>query len=849
MRNYLIGLIIFSTSTIAVAQNGYFFPEGSTFDTTVPEPRDILQYDVGDFHTRYDLLISYMKELSMNSDKVDMKIIGYTNERRPQVVVTITSPENHAKLEEIRTEHLKFTDPSIADPPLDDQPAIILLGYNVHGNEPSSSEAAMLTAYYLTASTSDETSKFLEEAVIMIDPAFNPDGRDRHTTWVNSYHGFPPVADPLDAEHNEMWPRGRTNHYWFDLNRDWLPLAQRESQNRIKFYHQWLPHMVTDFHEMGSNSSYFFEPTEPFGSENPLVPRGNYDRLNNLMADYIERSMNEMKSLYFTREVFDNSYPGYGSTYPDIHGGLGLVFEQASSRGHVQNTDAGQITFPFSIRNHTRSSIAAIRATVENRTEFIEFQSRFFRDALASGTKDPVNGYVFGDAKDRGRTRKFAELLLSHQIEVYQLDRNLTLGGKKFNVGEAFVVPTGQKQYKMVQTMFKPVDQFYDSVFYDASAWTMALGYGLPYEPLSLKTLPNGSRVLHQDLEWKTPEPARAEYSYIMSWDDYYAPKALHHLQQKGIIVRGAFKPFRAKTSDGTSREFGSGTMMINIGEQHLSSEMVFNMVKEVSRKTGIVAHTVSTGRNIAGPDLGSGNNIVLKAPKAIMIVGGSTSSYEAGEVWHLLDERVGLPVTKIRSDQFGRANLNDYNVMILVSGNYSALGENNIKKIREWVRSGGTLIGIRGAVNWLINSKMVDQTMKQTDSEPSGRKSYANMREERGAMAIGGSIYRADVDITHPIGFGLSGTSIPVYRNHRYFLNPSTDPYHSVSVYSKSPHLDGYIHPLNLKHLEGTASMISEPSGGGRYLLFLDNPNFRGYWYGTNKMFLNGIFLREMIR
>ncbi|RMG80139.1 MAG: zinc carboxypeptidase, partial [Bacteroidetes bacterium] len=348
------------------AQNEYYFPEGLTFDASIPSPSDFLGYPIGAWHTRHDQMTAYFEQLAEVSELADFQVIGYSVEHRPQVILTITSPENRADLEAIRTRHLALAQNPDATAETENMPVVVLLGYNVHGNEPSSTEAAMLTAYYLLAARFEGRAETLRHAVIMIDPAYNPDGRDRHTNWVNMHKGNPPVADPLDREHNEVWPRGRTNHYWFDLNRDWLPLAQVESQNRMAFYQQWLPNVATDFHEMGTNSTYFFEPTKPFGSENPRVGRRNYDELNAAFAPYFQRALDDIGALYFSKEAFDNFYPGYGSTYPDMTGGLGLLFEQASSRGHVQASNTKDLTFAYTIRNQVRAGLATVRAAVDN---------------------------------------------------------------------------------------------------------------------------------------------------------------------------------------------------------------------------------------------------------------------------------------------------------------------------------------------------------------------------------------------------------------------------------------------------------------------------------------------------
>jgi len=297
-------------------------------------------------------------------------------------MLTITTPENLKNLDNLKQQHLAFTDPAKSVSNYDGVPVFINLAYNVHGNEPSSSEAALLAAYTFVASESPEIVKYLNNAIIMLDPTINPDGRDRHTQYANMYQGNPLVADPADAEHNEYWPRGRTNHYWFDLNRDWLLGINPESRGKLTWYHEWYPNVVTDFHEMGSQSSYFFEPVKVNASQDPIMPKENYEDLNNLFGEYFASALDSIGSFYFTKEVFDGTYPGYGSSYPDLQGGLGLLFEQASSRGHKQTTKFGEITFPFTIRNQYTSSITTVRAAVENKAMLRKYQQDFFKSAL-----------------------------------------------------------------------------------------------------------------------------------------------------------------------------------------------------------------------------------------------------------------------------------------------------------------------------------------------------------------------------------------------------------------------------------------------------------------------------------
>lgn len=849
LRFLILGLTVLSLN-IGFSQNDYFFPPGTTFKSDIPSPMDFLGYKTGDFHTRHDRMVSYFQELARISNLAHFQIIGYTNEYRPQVVLTITSPSNYQNLESIRNNQLANANPINTAPiNLDNHPAIVLLGYNVHGNESSSMEAAMLVAYYLLAAENAEVSNFLNNAVIFIDPNFNPDGRDRHTHWANMHRAYNLSADPLDREHNEGWPRGRTNHYWFDLNRDWLPLAQVESVNRVRFYHQWLPNVVTDYHEMGSTSTYFFEPTKPYGSENPLVPRSNYDGLNSVFAKYFAEALDEIGSQYFTKEVYDNSYPGYGSTYPDIHGGLGMVFEQASSRGHVQTTTTEPITFPFTIRNHLRTSIATIKASVENRVMLQQHQKQFFQDAYKEGNTSAVKYYVFGAPEDEGRTRAFLSLLVQHQIKTYTLGKNVTIGDKAYKAGKAYVVPAAQPQYKMVQTFFEPVTTFYDSVFYDASAWTVALAFNMPYsrykQPLELNDM-----ITLEKLNIAAPDVEKAQYAYAFEWSDYFAPKALFYLLSKGIHAKVAQKEAVMTTIDG-DHTFGYGSIAIPIADQKYSPAEIHQFVSEAAKLAGIKIYAINSGRSLQGIDLGSRHFSTVEKPQIAMIIGDGTSAYEAGEVWHLLDTRFNIPFSKIDVHDFSRLDLNKFNTLILVSGNYDALGDAGLKKIKDWTASGGTLILQRTAINWamgkdLIKEKKVESPKKE--GEQKARFDYITAADRSGAKEIGGSVYSCNLDITHPLGYGNTSKEISVYRNHNLFLQPSSSLYSTVVQYTDSPLLDGYVHKENLEMIKNSASLLVSKVGRGRAILFLDNPNFRGFWYGTNKLFLNALFFGNQI-
>jgi len=836
-------LITFFISMGGFAQSSYYFP-GEKFDPAIPSPEEFLGYPIGDWHTRYDLIVKYFEKLDQISPNAQIATIGYTHERRPKIILTIASTRNLSNLEQIRVTQLQLADPSQAKPDVSKMPAIIHMGYGVHGNEPSSAEAAMLSAYWLLASQSELAQNLRENSVVHIDPTVNPDGRDRHSLWANSNKGFPPVADPLDREHNEAWPAGRTNHYWFDLNRDWLPLAHPESQSKIAWYHQWYPNVTTDFHEMGTNSTYFFEPTKPFGSENPVVPRKNYEDINVRFAKYFAEYMDEIGSLYWTKEVFDNSYPGYGSTYPDIQGGLGLVFETASSRGHLQSSQRGPISFAFTIRNHVVNSLATMEAALDNRVYMHDYLREFFETAVSEGQKDASKNYLFGDQFDASRTQLFVKFLMDHQINVYENTNDVNLGGYAFKKGKSYLVPTAQPQYRMVRTMFEEVKEFADSVFYDASAWTMAHAYGMPFAKApaakagdQLQTLPSSSFDF----------PSGKAYAYLIDWSDYYAPKLLFELQKEGIHLEQVGQSFSAETQIGV-KDFSAGALMIPMGFQSLESGKVIELLQEHAKSTNQQVFAVKTGLNLKGIDLGSNLVGAITKPKAIMVVGSGISSIEAGEIWYLLDSQVGMPITKVNSDQMARVNLFDYTTLILPSGNYSDFSERTITHLKDWANRGGTIISMKTASLWLNRIELTKEnpvTIEDESKDPS-KLPFGDRGAFEGAKEVGGSIYMANLDLTHPIAFGYHRENLPVYRNTSIFIKPSSDKYLTPIRYVENPYLGGYISKPNLEKLKQSASVIISKTGQGRVIHFFDSPNFRGTWFGTNKLFLNALFFGD---
>jgi hypothetical protein len=820
------------------SQSSYFHIDESKMNKSIPSPEKFLGYSVGDQHTRHEKLVEYFRELDRLSDRVTVQTLGTTYEKREQIAAIFTSTANHQHIEEIRSAQLK-SQLSGGD---DKIPLVIHLGYNVHGNEPSSSEAAMLTAYYLTASEDPETIMWLDQLVILMDPVINPDGRDRHTSWANEHKAEPPVGDPLDREHTEAWPGGRGNHYWFDMNRDWFLGIHPETRNRVKFFHQWRPYVQTDHHEMGSTSTFYFDPGK-YSSNNPVVPNYLYDNVYPRYGEYFAKAMSGIGSMYFTKEAFDKLYPGYGSSYINFYGGAGFLFEQGSSRGHVQETTTIPITFAFTIRNQFTASLTTIRASLAEKANLFKLRKDFYTSAAETAKKSPVRGYVFGDPSDHTRTNAFLDILLLHEVEVYSNGTSITMGGQRFEKDQSYVVPTDQQNYIMVRSLFEKGITYTDSLFYDASTWSVIQALGIPYGELKTP-VSKGTRVT-ETMAYKAMPVTRSDYDYVFELKDYNAHKAIFMLQKGGVMVQSAMRSFTSNVN-GKPKLFGYGSISIPVNLQRISADSIYRLVSTVSAQTGIDIYPLETGLNQGGIDMGSGYLRTLQSPKVMMLIGAGVASTEAGEVWHLLDQRLSMPITKMDITNVGRADLARYNTIVLVSGNYDKVLAD---KIKPWVQGGGTLITIKSASEWAIKQGFTKEKLLVVDTPKNTiRMDYDDAIETEGAKALGGSIFQVDLDTTNPVGFGFSQRKIAVYKNSQTYMLPSTNPYSTIAKYTENPLIGGYLHPTSIDKIKKSAAILMGNEGSGRVIMFADNPNFRGIWYGTNKLFLNALFFGGLI-
>ncbi|WP_428660524.1 M14 family zinc carboxypeptidase [Runella sp.] len=853
MRNYrtTAGLLLLTallTVQFAMAQTGYYYPKATKFDPAVPTPEKFLGYAIGTHYTRHDQIVAYFRELAKVSNRVHVQTIGKTYEEREQIVVTFTAPENYSRLEEIRKEHITSIDPS--KPVVDSKaPVIVMLGYSVHGNEGSCGEVSLLAGYYLAANQDPETNQWLKESVIFIDPSLNPDGRDRAANWFNSYKSFPPVADPLDKEHMEAWPNGRTNHYFADLNRDWLNLVHVESRNRVEFFHQWYPNVQIDFHEMGPNATYYFEPT-PKRHESPIIPQFIYDE-NAVFAKYHAKALDEIGSLYFTKENYDNLSPIYGSTYPKFYGSIAATFEEAGSGGIAKETANGLLTFSFTIRNHLSTTFSSLKAAVAEKTNLFKIQKDLFKYGLEQARINPAKAYVFGDSRDESLTQKFLGLLLQHRIQVYDVAATASIDGKSFEKGKAYIVPAEQPNFLVIHSLFEEI-ALKDSLFYDNTGWSVIHAYGLQYAKLKTKDFAKGAQITATVQAKGGIEGGKSSYAYLLAYTDYNAGKALYQLLNKNIMVKTAFKPFTAAIAN-DKKSYGYGTLVVPVAGQSMSSDSLYAQLQKIGIACNVSFTAAATGFSAAGVDLGSNNIKTVRKPEVALAFGQGVTASEAGQIWFLLNQQLGLPVVKLDLQYFRQATLKKYTTIVLPAGNYSAWDKPVIDKLKAWVADGGTLITFQTATAWAIQNELVKEKLVDSDEKTAAAKSterleFVSKQDVEGSKRINGAIFIADIDITHPIGFGLSDRKLFINKNGPTLLQKSTDKYATVAQYADKPFINGYASKQNISKVSNSAAIILSTVGSGRAVLFADDPTYRSYWLGTARLFFNSIFFANLV-
>ena len=813
----------------------YFLKDSKSYNQNIPKPSDFTlgKQEIGNSHISHDRLVQYMIALANSSERISISNTGETYEGRPLILLTISSKENQKNIESIRKKHLSLNSiNNIED--YSNMPVVIYQGYSIHGNEPSGSNAAMLYAYHLAASNNAELLNALENTIILLDPSLNPDGLQRFAHWANTNKSQNLNPDNYDREFTENWPRGRTNHYWFDMNRDWLPVQLPESKARIKTFHHWSPNILTDHHEMGTNSTFFYQPGIP-SRVNPLTPKENQE-LTAEIGKFHDKRLSEIGSFSYSEEDFDDFYYGKGSTFPDINGSIGILFEQASSRGHLQESVNGLLSFPFTIKNQLTASLSTLEAAVKMKNILLNYQSNFFKDSRKKAISKKNSYYLITDKKDKSKIFEFYKILKNHKIITQKLSKNLIIDDISYKIENSILIPKNQNKINLIEAMFEKRKIFEDSLFYDVSAWSFLHSFDLDYTNYSSKnkfeklviTKPTGNII------------NKNNYAYLFSWNDYYSPKVLHELLEFGIRLKVGTQPFSIG-----SKNFDYGTILITMTNQKLSEFDINSKLEKISKEVGINFHGFKSSY-AKGIDLGSNKFIDISKPNIALITGEGVSSYDAGEIWHLLDTRYNIPITKIKKSNILNYDLSKYNTILMVNGRYN-FDSKSVEKIKDWVRKGGNLIGFRNSVNWLMKKDFINlKLIKNTASTKTLK--FKDINNHFGAQLTSGAIFNVDLDRSHPINYGYHKNNLSIFRNTNIYIKNDSVGYNNPIKYSNSPLVSGYISKENLKSMKDSRPFAIQNLGKGKVTVFTDNTNFRAFWYGTNKLMMNAIFFAKLM-
>ena len=834
------------------------FDRPPVVNASIPTPEEVIGVRVGERHWYHYEIVNYLDALAEASPRmVALGEHARSYGGRPLVSYALSTSENLARLDEIKRARSAIIDPE-ADVDLTTQPAVLHMMYSIHGNEPSGANATPLVAYYLNAALDDALLAQLEDVVIIFNPMLNPDGLDRFAYWSNAHRGVNPSFDSNDREHVQSVPNGRTNYYWFDLNRDWLPHQHPESRGRLALFHEWKPNVQLDFHEQGSNSNFFFMPGKPERT-NPLTPKIN-QLLTAKIGEYHAAAFDAEGVRYFTEEGYDDFFMGKGSTYPDLFGTVGILFEQPSSRGAGQSTLNGTLTFPFSISNQFRASLSSVKATADLKDELLDYQRNFYTKQKRS------RGHYLASAEgDSTRLQEFVRILKGHQIEVETLVNDVTAEGQLFKAGQAIAISLDQPQATYLETLWRAQLEFEENVFYDVSTWTLPWAFNLSHtrEPVrNAKT-----KALAPSEAGEASALSRSPIGYLVDWRDANSPALLYDLLEAGANVRVAKAPFTALTTNEGAVNFGYGTLFVAPELQESIPEAALSLLNEaVSR--GLRIYPAASSYTPEGIDLGSRDFDVLSLPNVVLVTGPGTSAYGTGEIWHLLDTRVDMPITMVDSHNLKRLELDRYTHVIMTT---PLRAPGAAVQLDAFVKSGGVL-WLQGAstVAWAADEGLTEATWRETPAQRQAaelkrarnnkaspeiqgallpeRKPFSTASDEYAFTLVRGAILQGDLDTSHPLGYGYTSSELAVFRTTNRFMNPSSNAYSSPVVYTDSPLLSGYMSDENRTLVANSAGLVVDERGQGAVVLSLDSPTFRAFWWGTQRLLVNGIFFGDLL-
>jgi hypothetical protein len=822
-----------------------------SFSQSVKSPEEFLGYSLGDRFTRHHEMVDYFKYVDTQLPNVTVSHYGETYEHRPLIYAIIASPENFSKLEQIRQDNLKRAG-MLAGNASSDKYAIVWLSYNVHGNEASGMEASMKTLFELVTTTRGK--EWLKNTIVIMDPCINPDGRDRYANFNNSYANTIPNSNGDAAEHREPWPVGRSNHYWFDLNRDWAWLQQKESASRLTIYNQWLPHVHVDFHEQGYNSPYYFAPAaEPY---HPVISKWQRE-FQTIIGKNNARYFDENGWLYFTKEVFDLYYPSYGDTYPTYSGAIGMTYEQAGGGygGLSITTEEGDpLTLEQRLTHHHTTGMSTVEITSKNANQVVDEFEKYFKE----NNTNPVGTYKTYIIKSENTSDKIEKLthwMDKHGI-VYGVAgvsrpakgfdyQSQTQSSFTLSPGD-IVINTYQPKSRFITTVFEPQSKIPDSLTYDITAWNLFYAYDLK----GYATTERINAAKPYEAKAPTNSPVAKAYAYLFRYESVKDVEFMGALLQKNVKVRAAQKPFSVN-----GNSFKAGTLIItqtNNGHIPDFDKVVQSMANEYKR----TVYTTNTGFVESGKDFGSSDVAYIEAPKIAVLCGDETESLSAGEVWHYFEQQVHYPITQVRTNHFKRIDLKKYTVLIAPEGYYDIFDEGQLEKINQWVGDGGKLILIGDALNAVADKKGFELKKFATeDAKKEAEKKDEELKKKEGAIRyedaerkqiseyIFGAIYKTAIDNSHPLGFGLGNTYYSLKTSTLRF-DLMQNAWNVGALKGAAKPVQGFAGSKANSKMDNSLILGVQEKGQGSIVYFVDNPLFRCFWEQGKFLFGNAVFM-----
>jgi len=864
----LLPIFLFSQNYILLPDYLQLEPD-LPYDEDIPSPSEHLGYELGTAFTLYHQVVDYFETLDAASDRITLGNYGATYEGRPLIYAIITSEENHENLEDIRQNNLRLADPlntsaEEAESIMEDHPVVVSFSYNIHGNEASSTEAAMQVAYRLAAATDSETEELLDDLVFIMFPTINPDGRDRYVYWYKSMRRSIPGIEPKDLEHYAPWPNGRTNHYWFDLNRDWIWGVHPESRGHTRIYQEWMPQVHTDYHEQGYNSNYFTMPgTTP---RNLLLP-DNYEALSDTFGRANIAEFDKHKMNYFTREAFDFYYPGYGSSYPSVLGAIGMLTEQGGiGGGRAIETDDGYVlTLRQRLFDHYTTSLATLRKAAERKQLFQQYTYEALNPANA---KAETQAYILPN-DETGYLTDVIAMLLRNDVQVEQATGDFTAFAKNYRTGEVettdfsegdYVISTNQNRHLFLNSVMGRNLEIEDSVMYDMATWSAPLAYNLEAHSTTRSLSVSTEVIKEAPAPPSGVENSDAGYAYVIDWKQRYAPRALSMLWKKGYRVRSVSETF----SNG-QHEFSEGSLVVLLGRNRDKLENVEEDMAEIAETTQVRIHGFDTGRMPEGIDLASRSSHPIKQPKVALLVESPFNTYTSGQIYFLFDQETQLPVERIRTSvlqqtsvpkfgqRYGLADLNEYDVLILPdggSGLRQVFEKEALEQLKAWVSGGGVLIATEDSGSFFTKevSKLTEVEYLESPKDSSETALYLPYGERRdyyGKKYIPGSALKTHLDTSHPLAFGMP-KELYTLKFGVDALKPSAD-LQTVGYYDNNAEdllIAGYASDESLDVLAGNTFAAVQQMGQGKIVFLLENTQYRMFWVGPARMMQNAVML-----